>query len=78
MTELKPKVKKKNCNEINDLGALTAKSLIYKGIRKTVILRFLSFLEPLQLGGISCAPLMDLNPVFGLLEFEREGVTAQI
>ena len=30
MRELKPKVKKNNSNEINDLGALTAKSLICK------------------------------------------------
>ena len=30
MRELKPKVKKNNCNEINDLRTPTAKFLIYK------------------------------------------------
>ena len=41
MTELDQEVKRNNCNEISDLGTSDAKSLIYKGMYESVILRFL-------------------------------------
>lgn len=67
MTELSLEVKKNNSRKINDLALGLAKSLIYKEIRKTVILRFLCFFEPFQLGCVSCTPLMDLDPILGSL-----------
>jgi len=67
MTELSLEVKKNNYRKINDLASGSAKSLIYKEIRKTVILRFLRFFEPFQLGCVSCPPLMDLDPILGSL-----------
>ncbi len=67
MTELSLEVKKNNSRKINDLALGLAKSLIYKEIRKTVILRFLCLFEPFEALGVSCPPLIDLDPFLGSL-----------
>ena len=48
MTELDQDVKKNDSRKINDLPTPRAKSLIYKGVYESVILRFLLREDPVR------------------------------